>query len=130
MCLFTKQSRPFILKQNLIVYKVLNYNFKSPIQNFQYELNKLYSINHIEIEHGNYPALVKGCFENLDITIFKYKVNKAFHSYLDTNYAYDLHKRDVNFRIFKAIIPKYSEYVVGVYGDICSNKIIIDNVFI
>jgi hypothetical protein len=130
MCLYTRQYKSFILEKDLIVYKVLNRDLISPIQNFQYELNKLYSIDNIEIEHGNYSTIVEEYLGLLQIKTFKHRVNKAFHSYLDTNYAHYLYKRDGDLRIFKASIPKNSEYVIGVEGDICSNKIIIDDVFI
>ena len=53
MCLITKQKEPIILKEDLVVYKVLDKDLKSAMQEFQYAFNTLYEA---EIEESENPC--------------------------------------------------------------------------
>jgi hypothetical protein len=123
MCLIIdKNKHPLgTSKVNLkpvIVYKIImktKTGFKTPF--------RCYPIDFIEHECVLKSKLIKDC----------YIVDKGIHAYRSLSTAVarvrdmDMHAwvPAASYSVFKAIIPKFSNYYIGCDGDIVSNKMII-----
>lgn len=110
MCLLSKTEKPYIAKEDMVVYKVTIKVWKtyySFFRDFPYNLNASYE----ETEEGE---IKKG--EEF------YHIGKGWiHSYQNTEV--------LSFfkccNILKCIVPKGTLYYVGTDGDICSKRLII-----
>lgn len=137
MCLITNQKEPEILKEDLIVYKVLHENLGSPIQRFKYSKNTLYEN---EIEESKYPSFADNESQNFynkrDLSMQKMleihdlkAFGKGFHSVTTEkralNYKNQIYTIDPKYNVFSCIIPKGSEIYRDATGLIISNKLII-----
>ena len=137
MCLITNQKEPEILKEDLIVYKVLHENLGSPIQGFKYSKNTLYEN---EIEESKYPSFadiesqnfygkgglsMQALLEMHDLKSF----GKGFHSVTTEkralSYKNQIYSMSHKYNVFSCIIPEGSEIYRDATGLIISNKLII-----
>jgi hypothetical protein len=125
MSLSTNNNVPYIADKDLIVCKVLDRELKSPCLKFQYELDKLYSMDNIGIKHKEHFALVNYFGHCWNAEKFLYEVNEAFHAYCSKEAVFISINPFYKGFIFKTIIPKGAKYIVGINGEICSNQIII-----
>lgn len=116
MCLYTDSKYPFTTKEDIVVYKILDENLRSPYQDFQYELNKEY-INEDEkeiTEHYRFPIAIGAGY---------------FHAFRTSEFAKNCLKniyiwRKVKLKLFKAIIPKDSNCYIDAYREqICGDRI-------
>ena len=137
MCLITNQKEPEILEEDLIVFKVLKDNLKSPLQGFRYSKNKLYEN---EIEESEDPSFADNESQNLYdkgglsmqevLEIHDLKaLGKGFHSITTEkralSYINQFYSGYLWFKVFSCIIPKGSEIYRDATGLIISNKLII-----
>ena len=114
MCLYTNNKYPHIAEEDIVVYKILDEDLRSPYQDFQYELNKEY-INEDEKGVSDYSPFAIG--------------SGYFHAFMDEENAKGCIKsaiiwKKVKLKLFKAIIPKGSQYYISVYKEqICGDRI-------
>ena len=142
MCLIVlKGKKSKIAKKDIIVYKILDFNNRSPIREFKYKLNKLYETNLKKI-------VSKFDLIPIDILINNFADNKSYLAFrkassnnngIDkaTIYTEGFHscktvKRAMNFLIYsydiyKCTIPKGAKYIEDYSDLIISNKIIINS---
>lgn len=106
MCLTTCNKIPKIAERNIYCYKYLTSELLSPFLRFQYEFDKLY-INKDQIDFGGFGGFC--CI-----------YSGVYHACVKSNIG--LKER---YKECIAIIPKGSEYWIGVSDDICSKQIII-----
>ena len=107
--------KPFIADKNIVVYKELEKNsdgYITPYRNFPVEFNimgiaKLKS----DVEDDVFP------FKGNWYSLIEFSVDNGIHSYRQQLYPSN------NFHY--AIIPKGAKYLVGCFGDIVSEKLII-----
>lgn len=132
MCLITKQQNPKIANKDIVCYKYLDSNLKSPYTQFQYEFDKLYTT---KIRKSNEWT----CFGNLDENFLdenyphwserKYSILKClgrgFHS-SKTIKRLQMEGIDTK-KIYKCIIPKGSEYYEDFTQLFISDKLIVKN---
>jgi len=110
MCLTTFQNKPYIAKEDIIVYKALFKTGKqilSPYRGFPYILKELYQTN------LGIPFVTTNFSPKL--------IYEGFHSYINRKYATDRWPE-----VYKCIIPKGSQYYIDSdQEEIVSNQIII-----
>lgn len=114
MCLYTDLKYPFTAEEDIVVYKILDENLRSPYQDFQYELNKEY-INEDKKEVTNhFPiAIGAGYFH-------AFKTDELAKNNLKNIYIW----KKVKLKLFKAIIPKDSNCYIDIHGEeICGDRI-------
>lgn len=121
MCMITKSDRLFVATEDILCYKIMCSDLRSLVQEFQYELNKLY-----ETEFSFIKDLVIN-----DKTLIAIK--NGFHSYISKDVLIEKELPFVDdpdtFIIVECTIPKGAEYYTSVYGSYyCSNKIIINKI--
>lgn len=121
MCLIVNKNKHLLgtFKVNLkpiIVYKIIRKTIDGFETPFRY-----YPIDFVENKCVFKSKLIKD----------GHIVDKGIHAYRSLNTAVDacermrfLWSRD-NYIVFKAIIPRFSNYYIGCNGDIVSNKMII-----
>ena len=114
MCLYSNLKYPHTADEDIIVYKILDENLRSPYQDFQYELNKEYiNEDKKEIIDDFYIAVGSGyfhAFRTLKLAIERIKYICAW--------------KKIKFKIFKAIIPKDSQYYINLHNEeICGDRI-------
>lgn len=116
MCLNTRETKPSIAETDITVYKIIFHNNYSQVQRFEYEPNKIYEIDHLEIE--------------ISESVFN-TVSEGFHAFKNLSGA--LLVKDITkgamipwvMKIVEFTIPKGSEYIISNGGyEIVSNKII------
>lgn len=119
MCLITKQKKPKIAKEDIIVYKVLvNYGNRlhSPYQWYLYKLNELVTIDKFGIDYSRINTKLFFIYEGL-------------HSYISKELAFKEQKSWVpieNISVYEGIVPKGSEYYVSKdRTELVSNNLII-----
>lgn len=131
MCLHTNQSKPFIAKEDITCYKIVNKisdtKVESDVMEFFYTLNKLYTIPELKLVKSK---IIGSYFK-------KYIIAEGFHSYIQLSDAVIDCKCELSLLsstriIVECIIPKGSKYFLG-YNDYrfecyCSDKIIITNI--
>lgn len=136
MCLITNQKEPEILEKDLIVFKVLDKNLKSPMQEFKYSKNKLYEN---EIEESEYPVFAdeesynfysEGLSTQKVLEIHDLKAfGKGFHSITTEeralSYKNEIYSMSHKYNVFSCIIPEGSEIYRDATGLIISNKFIV-----
>lgn len=136
MCLITNQKEPEILEEDLIVFKVLKDNLKSPMLGFRYSKNKLYEN---EIEESEYPAFAdeesynfynEGLSTQKVLEIHDLKAfGKGFHSITTEeralSYKNQIYSISHKYNVFSCIIPEGSEIYRDATGLIISNKFIV-----
>lgn len=115
MCLYIdltehKNHTPNITKKDILVYKVLykyiQGGYETPYQNYFIKFeNEKFVYPKTDME-GTFCTIEKG------IHTHRYREYGEFHVY-----GY--------YKLFKAIIPKGSEYYIGTCGDVVSNNLII-----
>jgi len=130
MCLQTTWKKSKIAKKDIVVYKVLRkgtFVIKSPYNNFYWELEKEYFTDIIKTEDITAYDVEsqeklwelkteKGCDSFISI-------GPGFHSALNKNrLSINKHNEEC---LFKCIIPKGSEYYIGLTDLVVSNRIII-----
>ena len=114
MCLYTNNKYPYTAEEDIVVYKILDENLRSPYQDFQYELNKEY-IQEEKKEIINYFPIAIG---------FGY-----FHAFRTRELAIDKIKsiyiwKRVGLKLFKAVILKGSNYYIDMHNEqICGDRI-------
>lgn len=139
MCLITKQKKPIILEQDIIVYKkmmciVVGYA-SSVYHAFEYKIGKLYTTTITNSQRGRYAdATTSDFYEEYFISIedseikFDEKVivyNEGFHFYTTKERA----NKSRNGELWECIIPAgsevyYDETGLGVTNQIIINKLI------
>lgn len=139
MCLITNKQ-PQIATEDIVVYKELSGNLCSVFQNFQYELNKLYSTEIKEAPAGvqtpycgidqkylydtfrGFDGLEEAINANI-VTVYE----QGFHSISSQVYEKWLQteERCANSVIVKCIIPKGATYIEDFVSFIVSNQIMI-----
>lgn len=131
MCLYTHQDSPNIAQENIVVCKVLvvwtDGSLHSPYQQLEtnWEFDKIY-INSEPIEYKEYwgyKEFGKGFYHSYQNELACKDLIKYF------NRKKEKLKANYEIRIYKAIIPKGTEYYTGQRSDICSQAIIIKNDF-
>lgn len=122
MCLYTYQRKPKLALKDIVVYKVLNKELKSPIM-YWYK----YILDTIHVS-GMSHTFVFNCYDGRPL----FSVEKGLHSFRNKSAAHTLCKnlneyrgRRYRFYIYKAIIPMGSYYYVGDDNDIVSDRLII-----
>lgn len=101
MCLFKPKFKQYqIATKDIIVYKVLNSDMRSPYQLFQYEFNRLYKKHWDEdfISYCNEHDCLGG---------------NMFHSCSGSTYCNYLYRNSEDQVLVKCIIPKGSKYYTG-----------------
>lgn len=146
MCLITKQKEPIILKEDLEVYKIVEYYkenvFVSPFNYFVWKLKKKYK-THIEFENydfcffsdeeGDYfikelnfqpDALFSEVLRKITKEMDYTKLSKGFHSLTTLERAKrgKVHNSEV---IVKCRIPKGSQVYYGPVDQVVSNQLIV-----
>lgn len=140
MCLIIeKDVKPSIAEEDIVVYKVLTPSRNAPIYNFPYERDKLYTTVIQESEYFDVPD--RDCSEYLKENYgedFKKRkdlksLGQGFHSCYTLDRAKILSRSWSilrRYRIYKAIIPKGSEYYKGGTDLVVSNQIIVQEMLI
>ena len=93
-----------VAKRDIVVYKWLEQGNMSPFRGFHFTVNRLYKIKSLRI------STYKSCEYHVG------DVSRGFHAYT---------KRIKNRITCKGLIPKGSEYVLGVGNQIVSNQFIL-----
>lgn len=139
MCLITNKQ-PQIATEDIVVYKELSGNLCSVFQNFQYELNKLYSTEIKEAPSGTYSPFCQvdrnylyntyGGFGQLEELIDSGALKvyqKGFHSISSSvlEKFLEIEERTTDSVIVKCVIPKGATYIEDFVGFIVSNQIMI-----
>jgi hypothetical protein len=125
MCLYTKQTTPLIADKDIIVYKVLEDDLKSPYMAFQFILNKLFSTSKED------KQILYEEFNHIQLGKIKTRIYSGyFHAFqyeeiANQEAAYLNIEEDGEYYIYEAIIPKGSKYYLGLNYQICSEEIII-----
>lgn len=101
MCLYTSKGIS-IATEDIPVFKVLCDNHTSPIRGYFYT-PETHSIPKIESING--------------------VVREGFHSFLNRSRAENFAQTYHKYKVFEAIIPAGSEYIIGDSGDIVSNTL-------
>lgn len=107
------RNAAFIAEHDILVYKYLHFDLKSPFMFSQYELGKLYKT---EFSYST--------------SAFKYYcyVEGGFHSYLTLDIASRARFQFRDARIFFGVIPKGARFYINRYNEeIVSDEIIIFN---
>ena len=131
MCLFSKEEVPRIAQEDIECFKILQQKdgqWITPYRDYPVEFNKvLEAINNNEFSkthkyptYIDYYAISEGYFHVCDSE----KSTRKHAEEIKIAYTRNKHKCPP-LTGFKAIIPKGSEYYIGVHGDLCSDKLII-----
>jgi hypothetical protein len=127
MCLITEQKEPIVLKRKKTVYKVLTSDLRAPVQDFTYELNKLYKTDIIANDTFESWADNKAAKAYPDAEWGNYtNVHAGFHS-LKTKKMCDSWMWAGNAK-FECTIPAGSLYYEDKTGLCASNQIIINKI--
>lgn len=124
MCLYTKQKEPFIAKEDISCYKILqeeNEQWITPYMGYSVKFNKTLEAEKCE-EHKEifgYYEISKGYFH----VCTSKKSAQCIANNIKIGYSH-AKKKCPKLVGFKAIIPKGSEYYIA-NDTICSNKLII-----
>lgn len=117
MCLTTKQGKPTVLDENMIVYKILDKGYETPFRHKTLLPNILYdTFDEIETVYHKFEDyfIVGGGF---------------FHAYVNVSNALSCRDELINFlhrtniSIYKALIPKGTKCYFGINGDIAAKQI-------
>ena len=114
MCLYTNNKYPHIAEEDIVVYKILDENLRSPYQDFQYELNKEY-INEDEKGVSDYSpfAIDSGYFH-------AFRTRELARDKIRSIYIW----KRVGLKLFKAVILKGSNYYIDMHNEqICGDRI-------
>lgn len=114
MCLTSKDGKRFIAERDIECYKLLDKDLKPPYQpKFQYKLGEVVSDDKEEriSEHFNVHLVEAG---------FLHSYQTHRRAYETTRYSLELRTK---YSVYKAVIPKGSEYMVGMLGDYCSKQL-------
>ena len=137
MCLLTYQKEPKILTEDLVVYKILERDFRAyTFKHFVYKVKKLYKTVITKIEINSYEDDFLFC-DDLDQNYYEplikdlnYKegemvaIQKGFHSAKSVERVKQISFYSNPF-VVKCIIPAGSEYYEDETGLCVSNQIII-----
>lgn len=127
MCLFVDKTihsthTPIRVERDLKVYKVLSIMDDGFITPYQATI-----VNFVDGK----CVLTAHCFDNelryLANNSYQQCINNGIHSYRDNIHSVILKNKNESYRIFKAIIPKGTLVWFGLFGEICSEKLIIYN---
>ena len=132
MCLYTKQLEPKIAEEDIEVSKILkkqNGRWVTPYRNYPVKFNEVMEAESIYTkEYLLNPYNYKIVYEYREITEGFFHSNNTDEVIKEFQIAHSREKKKCpEVKVFKAIIPKGSEYYVGVRTDICSTKLIILN---
>ena len=139
MCLVTKIKKVKIAKRDITVWKILNEDLSTIFQeNFQYNKGELvkssFSYDH---QDGHWKVFNNNIRKKLNDKYprwsFKHKgmmcIARGLHSVLTKKdairYSNEGLSKFFNAKVFKAVIPKGSEYYKDGFGQIVSNQLII-----
>lgn len=135
MCLITKQNKPIILKEDLIVYKLVrkwnsNKHYYSLNENFPYTFNELYKTTIEESTTWVFNDLISQKYYNyLIIKERFFCFGQGFHFYLTRKraglYQYGDSKGSYRHIMVKCLIPKGSKVIYDETGLGVSDQIII-----
>ena len=140
MCLITEQKTPFIAKEDIKVYKLMESDLYSYFQYFKYEIGKLFET---EIKESTNKAWNSCCELDKNYLIKKYKCkfkelkfntnlacfSEGFHSAKSLDVCkgiLDEFDDEDDCFFYEATIPKGAEYYRDGVGFIISNKLIIN----
>lgn len=128
MCLQTTWKKPKIAEEDIVVYKILEELYsclQSPFSYYIWNLNKLYET---EIQFTDDDS----CFDDIAVDAKEKciedikSIGQGFHSALTIERLNDVSgQEEFNYAVFKCIIPKGSEYYIGLSDLVVSNRIII-----
>jgi hypothetical protein len=128
MCLQTIWKEPKIAEEDIVVYKILNIGndrITSPYRYFTWNLDTVYET---EIkETTDYTCFDDKAKTEYNICSEEVKsIGRGFHSALNKKRLSEDREEWTNEEvIFKCIIPKGSEYYIGLSDLVVSNRIII-----
>lgn len=112
MCLITNDATIHTAKENILVYKVLTFGGFSPYEEFPYKFFKKYIVQKLGINSSlNY-----------------FLVDKGFHTFICKKDAVRWRKTELFQKVSLFIIPKGSQYVLGVWYSTCVLNIVSDQI--
>lgn len=127
MCLYTKQEAPKVATEDIECYKVLKKEdgkWVTPYRGYPVKFNEVMEAEGQKIDgmfaFGRHYEISMGYFHASKDSLGIYQVYKSIEVYCSRE-----HIKEPELKTFKAIIPKGSNYYIGVRGDICSDKLII-----
>ena len=100
MCLKSIKTTPDIAQEDIVCYKIVNFNYKSPYYSLEYSVNTTY-INNMESEITSYGDGVKvggGYYHT-------FKETESVVKYLETRGSFNRRTH-----LLRCIIPKGTEY--------------------
>lgn len=134
MCLRTQLAKPFILEQDLVVYKGLTLQLASPSKHFQYEIGKEYTAEIKEVDDT-------AGFSNVDDRLLKAlgynpyglstqgnwrSIGPGIHAHLHKEVLFGL----IGYCpvVVKCYIPAGSEVYLDFTGVVVTNHIVLENI--
>lgn len=97
-------NKPLIASKDILVWKIISDENCSKYQGFQYKPNTVYKLSsQLKLANGR-------------------EIAEGYHAYTSRQEARN-HFFDVHHKVVKFVIPKGTEYFVGIRSDIVSNKI-------
>lgn len=115
MCLITEQKEPIILKEDLIVYKVLRPDLESPMQYFNYILGRFYEFGIMPSKNPMWPDSVASEYYGKD----NIQTKSPYNTITKGLYAYG---EGLHFITSKERAYVYTE---GIYGQMVIVKCLI-----
>lgn len=127
MCLYTIQTKIRIAKKDIPVYKVLETepDTEGLLSLYRYEEYKLGELKLASIGVMGRPYPDVRILPNFSTACKVYIINQGLHSFTSLRKAEMAKRPWNNATVFKAIIPKGSEYICGIHGDIVSNQLVV-----
>lgn len=113
MCLLALNNTVQIAKEPIIAYKVIRFNYKSPCRGFDYSP---YLENPDKVIYDTIPNPF------FDYTCDKYVVEEGLHLFIDLQHAKEFATDTVDDLIFKCEIPIGAYFILGKYGEICTDR--------
>lgn len=113
MCLISKDNNVQIAKEPIIAYKVMRFDYTSPCMGFDYS-------HYLEnLDEVVYDVIPDPFF---DYTRNKYVVEEGLHLFVDLRRAKAFSVETVRDLIFKCEIPIGAHFILGEYGEICTDQ--------
>ena len=121
MCLIKKSWIPRIALHNKIVYKIVEGDgkqFRTPFMLDKIEIGKIYKAIGISLFDSLFRKQLKSGFIH---SYYDYQVAKEVY------YYFRIKEKSPNYKfepyLIECIIPRFTFYYVGVFGDIASKKL-------
>lgn len=113
MCLIALNNTVQIAKEPIIAYKVIRFNYKSPCRGFDYS-------PYVEnLGETIYDVIPNPFFDYMND---KYIVEEGLHLFTDLQHAKEYIDDDLDELIFKCEIPIGAYFILGKYGEICTDR--------